>query len=169
VRMTRRSRAGSYAPLLLLSACASASRPTVSAPSEDRRASVDESSVAVGEDPRQKGSLSWEDASVAQCKGTEGEKLGRACGVTRSSFTCAIAKREDDHCCRVSCTEELEHIRWSIVENSAQACAIRVHFGAGRIKPVCELDVPSLSPIGGATMAQWCNERCAELNLGTLK
>jgi hypothetical protein len=100
-------------------------------------------------------------ASPTKCRGSQGERLARACSVSLSMTTCAWAKAADVGCCTSVCGNNIIRMTASVVENAAQECAARAKLG--QTNPVCDLRLPTFTTLARDMMPEYCMRRCREL------
>lgn len=115
------------------------------------------------EDPTLEALVLADRKALAGCRDNPGEKIARACSVSLSLATCAPAHPNEIGCCITACGIRIGEMRSAIVENEAQECAARVRLSPAPVNPVCDLRLPTLSPIRREQVESPCMERCREL------
>ncbi len=92
-----------------------------------------------------------------------GEKIARACSISLSLATCALAHPNELGCCMTACSLRIGYMTSAVIENTAQACAARVRLSPAPVNPVCDFSLPTFSPIRREQFNSSCLERCKEL------
>ena len=92
----------------------------------------------------------------------EGLLVARACGLTMSRLTCAVAPKSAIGCCAAACGLRILEMESAVVEVAAQECAARVRLAPTIVNPACEFRLPA-SSMKYETLQSACLERCQHL------